>query len=161
MNEWFTCQDNKGGCWIQSPRRVIKPRNIKVFSQFKDKHELWHIVWAVPQARISAVSETVMQCLAKKPKKTELALHKGERLHNRACNTWSNKPVIDAYQTMEWKGSWDCDPVVFRSFFWERPDVVSTSPSGNRVLFGKPCFILQLMGNKLSKHVLLSNWGIP
>lgn len=48
-----------------------------------------------------AVSETVMWGLDKEPKKTESALHKGEKLHNRACNTWSNKPVIDAFQTME------------------------------------------------------------
>lgn len=72
-----------------------------MFSQFKDKHELCHIVWVVPQARNSAVSETVMWGLDKEPKKTESALHKGEKLHNRACNTWSNKPVIDAFQTME------------------------------------------------------------
>jgi len=39
--------------------------------------------------------------LEKEPVKTDLALHKGEKLHNRACNTWSNKRVSDAFQTIE------------------------------------------------------------
>lgn len=56
MNEWFTCWDNKGRIWIQSQLWVIKPEAIKVFSRFRDEHELRHIVWAVPQVWISAVS---------------------------------------------------------------------------------------------------------
>lgn len=86
------------GSWIQSPRQVIKPEYIKVFSQFKDEHELWHNSMSCSPSKWD---ETVMWGLVKEPKKTESALHKGEKLHNRACNTWSNKPVIDAVQTME------------------------------------------------------------
>lgn len=97
MNEWFACRDNKGGGCIQSPRQVI---SIGFFLHSLET-SMNVKVWAVPQAWISAVSETVMWGLANKPKKTESALHMEEKLHNRACNTWSNKPVIDASQTME------------------------------------------------------------
>lgn len=40
-------------------------------------------------------------------------------------------------------------------FLGEALDAVRASPNSNGVLFGKPSFILRLMGNKLPKHVVL------
>lgn len=93
-----------------------------------------------------------------KPKNTESALHKREKLHNRLGNIWSNKPVIDAFQTMgEFSSEKDHGTMTKESldhFSGRGLDAVSASPSGYRVLFGKLCPILQLMGNKLSGHVV-------
>lgn len=47
--------------------------------------------------------------LEKEPMKTESALHRGEKLHNRACNTWTNKRVtVGGFQTIDlFKIEWD------------------------------------------------------